>query len=173
MADYTACFMCCLPQTICSRADPEANGEMDPARQGKHIAGCRFADMVMPLCYGAFFSPGPRAFLNKHSLGRFRDEADYMLRADHVWRLTLHQGSTTCSAAAGRIDIGLHICVFICRVLARLLGYLFDLVKCVIILVVIPIKSEQAFQIGIFQQFAIFFVTFLRPTNSLAFLNDY
>lgn len=79
MADFTACFMCYLPQTICNRADPEATAEADAARRGRGMEGCRFADMVMPLCYGAFFAPGPRATINKHSRGRFRDEADYML----------------------------------------------------------------------------------------------
>jgi hypothetical protein len=46
MTRFTACFCCYMPQTICCEADPEA-------RQGE---GCRYRDLILPLCFGAFFS---------------------------------------------------------------------------------------------------------------------
>jgi superfamily II DNA or RNA helicase len=67
MAAYTACFLCYLPQTMCSRADPESESST-----------CPFPDMVLPLCYGAFFASASRAFLNQHAR-RFLNETDYML----------------------------------------------------------------------------------------------
>lgn len=79
MADYTACFMCYLPQTICNRADPEANADANATQAGEAAAECQFADMVMPLCYGAFFASGPRESIHKHSRRRFRGEAEYMV----------------------------------------------------------------------------------------------
>ena len=49
MAKFTACFVCYLPQTMCSRADPEARAEH------AGLDECRFRDMIMPLYYGAFY----------------------------------------------------------------------------------------------------------------------
>ncbi|EAQ91762.1 hypothetical protein CHGG_03697 [Chaetomium globosum CBS 148.51] len=73
MAKFTACFICYLPQTICSRADPGARAE-----DGDSADTCRFRDMIMPLCYGAFFRAGPRGLIKKHFPRRFRDIDDYM-----------------------------------------------------------------------------------------------
>lgn len=72
MADYTACFMCYLPQTICRRPDPPA---LSAANQNMR---CEFPDMVMPICYGAFYAVGSRAIINKYSGRKFRNEAEYM-----------------------------------------------------------------------------------------------
>lgn len=74
MEDYTACFMCYLPQTICPRADPEARAD-DSSKKEKE---CRFRDMVMPLCYGAFFQKGPRARIKKHFPRTFSNVDEYM-----------------------------------------------------------------------------------------------
>lgn len=84
MADYTACFMCYLPQNICERASVEATVENSQA------VICEFRDMIIPICFGAFYAVGPRAFIGNYSGRRFRDEADYM-----VWL-----GSTTSLAGS-------------------------------------------------------------------------
>ncbi|KAJ9130107.1 DEAD/DEAH box helicase [Pleurostoma richardsiae] len=73
MADFAACFWCYLPQTICRRADPEAEEDGEEAEKE-----CRFRDMVMPLCYGAFYRPGPRALVKERFRQSFRDIDDYM-----------------------------------------------------------------------------------------------
>ncbi|KAG6157487.1 hypothetical protein E4U50_007512 [Claviceps purpurea] len=73
---YTACFMCFMPQSSCNRANPETNAGL--AETGKRSAGCDFADMILPLCYGAFMSVDPRALLTK-KFDRFKDALDYML----------------------------------------------------------------------------------------------
>ncbi|EFZ03297.2 tlh3 [Metarhizium robertsii ARSEF 23] len=76
MEDFTACFMCYLPQTICRRADPEAEPGVD-GEEG--LRECRFRDMIMPLCYGAFFQAGLRALIKKHFPHQtFRDVDEYM-----------------------------------------------------------------------------------------------
>ncbi|KAG6090771.1 hypothetical protein E4U30_007991, partial [Claviceps sp. LM220 group G6] len=60
---FTACYMCFMPQSSCSQPNPETN----PTRRNtsKLSATCEFADMILPLCYGAFMSQDSRAFLNK------------------------------------------------------------------------------------------------------------
>ncbi|KAG6283021.1 hypothetical protein E4U09_000445 [Claviceps aff. purpurea] len=73
---YTACFMCFMPQSSCNRANPETNAGL--AETGKLSAGCDFADMILPLCYGAFMSVDSRAFLNT-KFDKFKNELDYML----------------------------------------------------------------------------------------------
>ncbi len=73
MADYTACFFCFLPQTICSRADTAASAV---GVEGK--GSCEFRDMLLPLCFGAFYAVGPRTLIRKYSGRHFRDEGDYM-----------------------------------------------------------------------------------------------
>jgi hypothetical protein len=47
MEKYTACFLCYMPQTICRRADPDA---------GEGREECLYKDLIMPLCYAAFFT---------------------------------------------------------------------------------------------------------------------
>jgi hypothetical protein len=51
MADFTAYFMCYLLQTICRRADPE----MEDSGEEEKKMECRFRDMIVLLCYGAFY----------------------------------------------------------------------------------------------------------------------
>jgi superfamily II DNA or RNA helicase len=92
MAKFTACFVCYLPQTICSRADPEARVEAEVKGDGE---ACRFRDMIMPLCHGAFFRTGPRALLKKHFSRPFRDTNDYMRWLGEATEL----GSTPCIQA--------------------------------------------------------------------------
>ncbi len=75
MEDYTACFMCYLPQAICRRADSEAVVEDGVGESGSE---CRFRDMVIPLCYGAFFGFASRALIKKHFSQAFRNVDDYM-----------------------------------------------------------------------------------------------
>ena len=41
--------------------------------------GCRFPDMVMPLCYGVWKRPGGSSWLQKHFGQRFQTELEYML----------------------------------------------------------------------------------------------
>lgn len=74
MTDFTACFMCYLPQTICRRADPE----MEDGDEEEKKKECRFRDMIVPLCYGAFYRSGPRALIKKHFPRSFRNIEDYM-----------------------------------------------------------------------------------------------
>ena len=76
MADYTACFMCYLPQSICRRADPEAAEK--EKRDDQSADKCRYKDMIIPLCYGAFMASAPRALLHVHFSRRFRNLDDYM-----------------------------------------------------------------------------------------------
>jgi superfamily II DNA or RNA helicase len=68
MTRYTACFHCCMPQTICREADPEA-------RQG---GGCRYRDLILPLCFGAFFHATLRAVITREFRG-FANIGEYML----------------------------------------------------------------------------------------------
>lgn len=75
MEDYTACFMCYLPQAIRRRADSEAVVEDGVGESGPE---CRFRDMVIPLCYGAFFGFASRALIKKHFSQAFRNVDDYM-----------------------------------------------------------------------------------------------
>ena len=49
---YTACFWCLNPQSVCSRADPELERDMQQYKD---------KDVVLPFCYGIFYSSnGPR-----------------------------------------------------------------------------------------------------------------
>lgn len=75
MADFTACFMCYLPQAICRRADPEAEEELG---SGAGADGCWYRDMIMPLCVGAFMAPGPRALIQSYFSRRYRNMDEYM-----------------------------------------------------------------------------------------------
>lgn len=71
--------MCYLPQTICRRADPEAKPGVDGVDGEEGLRECRFRDMIMPLCYGAFFQAGLRALIKKHFPHQtFRDINEYM-----------------------------------------------------------------------------------------------
>jgi len=68
MAKLTAGLVCYLPQTMCSRAVPEARAERDNAPH-KY----QFRDIIMLLRYGAFYWAGPRSFISKHFHRTFRD----------------------------------------------------------------------------------------------------
>ena len=71
--DYVACFKCYMPQEICRQPDPEARAS------GVAGDGCQYKDMIIPLCYGAFFSMGPRSLIKKHFLQAFKGLDEYML----------------------------------------------------------------------------------------------
>lgn len=61
---YTACFWCLNPQSVCSRADSEL---------GREKQQCEDKDVILPLCYGIFYSvDGPR-WLEEHFGRRFSD----------------------------------------------------------------------------------------------------
>ena len=66
---YVVCWKCYQPQEICRVADPEVEEETE----------CRFPDMIIPLCCGAFLRPGRTAWLKKHFRVEFRDAQDYMV----------------------------------------------------------------------------------------------
>lgn len=66
---YVACWKCYQPQEVCRAADPEH----------EEAAGCRFPDMVMPLCYGVYQRVGGRDWLRKHLQCAFQTELEYML----------------------------------------------------------------------------------------------
>jgi hypothetical protein len=68
MEKYTACFLCYMPQTICRRADPDA---------GEERGECQYKDLVLPLCYGAFFTQGLRAMITRE-FRRFGGIREYM-----------------------------------------------------------------------------------------------
>lgn len=80
MADYTACFLCYLPQTVCRAPDPAANRAALAGSDSSVVgsAQCRFADMIIPLCYGAFFTFGPREVIRRYANRNFRDVGEYM-----------------------------------------------------------------------------------------------
>ncbi|KAI5458862.1 P-loop containing nucleoside triphosphate hydrolase protein [Mariannaea sp. PMI_226] len=69
MAKYAVCWKCYQPQEICRAADPEVIG--------KRI--CRFPDMVIPLCYGAFYRPGRTKWFLGHFKRTFNTCHEYML----------------------------------------------------------------------------------------------
>jgi superfamily II DNA helicase RecQ len=64
ISPYTACFWCLNPQSVCRRADPELRGD------GQH---CEDKDVVLPLCYGIFHSPGGPRWLEERFGRRFGD----------------------------------------------------------------------------------------------------
>jgi superfamily II DNA helicase RecQ len=66
---FTACYMCLMPQTMCHRADPEAGEQETPA--------CQYRDLVLPLCWAAFTTAAFRAIITKE-FGRFANSDDYM-----------------------------------------------------------------------------------------------
>lgn len=66
---HVACWMCYQPQSVCRVADPEVEEETN----------CRFPDMVMPLCYGAYCRPGRTKWLQGHFQVSFHTEQDYIL----------------------------------------------------------------------------------------------
>jgi superfamily II DNA helicase RecQ len=54
---FTGCFWCLNPQSVCQRAESGGKGD-----QG----GCEHSDVVLPLCYGLFYSIGGPLWLRKH-----------------------------------------------------------------------------------------------------------
>lgn len=52
MAKLTACFVCYLLHTTCGRTNPEARAEHDDGPDEY-----QFWDMILLLCYGAFYEP--------------------------------------------------------------------------------------------------------------------
>ncbi|KAK3935784.1 hypothetical protein QBC46DRAFT_367343 [Diplogelasinospora grovesii] len=59
MKRYLVCWKCYQPQEICHK--------------------CRFPDMVMPLCYGAFCRPDRTRWFRKHFQQTFKTQQEYML----------------------------------------------------------------------------------------------
>jgi len=59
---YTACFSCLNPQSVCHRANAEANQQ-----EGK----CEERDTVLPLCYGTLCSAGGEDWLYERFGRRF------------------------------------------------------------------------------------------------------
>ena len=90
MAKFTACFVCYLPQTMCSRADPLARAEHDDA-----LDDCRLRNMSMPLFYGAFYRAGSRSVIKKNFLRTFRNIDVYVRWIGEPTRV----GSTPCIQA--------------------------------------------------------------------------
>lgn len=70
--DYAACWKCYQPQSICRLADQDA-------AKAEGLTACRFPDMVMPLCYGAFRRPGRTKWFEKHFGQAFHQVEPYML----------------------------------------------------------------------------------------------
>jgi hypothetical protein len=103
---YVACFMCYMPQSICTKADPESNAELKAT--GRLAGGCRYADMILPLCIGAFFATGPRAIIARHAARRFATLEDYM-----AWL-----GTTT--------ELGGIPCIQAVRIAAKLLAKMLE-----------------------------------------------
>ncbi|KAH6975566.1 telomere-associated recQ-like helicase [Ilyonectria destructans] len=66
---YVVCWNCYQPQEICRAADPDYDGDRS----------CRFPDMVMPLCFGAFSRPGRTKWFLKHFNQTFKTCHEYML----------------------------------------------------------------------------------------------
>lgn len=75
IADYLVCFTCYQPQGICRRADPAAAA----AAAASEGARCRYADMVLPLCYGAWVRPDRDQWLSRKFAVSFAGELEYML----------------------------------------------------------------------------------------------
>jgi hypothetical protein len=65
---YIVCWECYQPQDICRVADPD-----------HEETECRFPDMVIPICYGAYKRVGGSAWLQKHFQRTFPSELEYML----------------------------------------------------------------------------------------------
>jgi superfamily II DNA or RNA helicase len=66
---YVVCWNCYQPQEICRAADPDYDGDRS----------CRFPDMVMPLCFGAFSRPGRTKWFLKHFNQTFKTCHEYMI----------------------------------------------------------------------------------------------
>jgi hypothetical protein len=66
---YAVCWMCYQPQEICRAADPDYDGD----------GSCRFPDMVIPLCFGAYSRPRRTDWFLKHFNQTFRTCQEYML----------------------------------------------------------------------------------------------
>jgi hypothetical protein len=66
---FVVCWRCYQPQEICRVADPEVEEETE----------CRFPDMVMPLCYGAYGRAGRTRWLEQHFGKQFKTAQEYML----------------------------------------------------------------------------------------------
>ena len=64
IAAYTACFWCLNPQSVCSRVDPES---------GVRGVECEDKDVVLPLCYGIFYSFDGARWVEERFGRRFRD----------------------------------------------------------------------------------------------------
>jgi hypothetical protein len=82
MPDFAVCFMCYMPQRICRRADPDAeddDGTRLAADQetAKQKDRCRYKDMILPLCVGAFLNVGRRTIITK-SFRSFGSLEEYM-----------------------------------------------------------------------------------------------
>ncbi|KAI6777598.1 uncharacterized protein J7T54_003332, partial [Emericellopsis cladophorae] len=97
IAQFAACYRCYMPQLICTMADPEARATAEEDGVGE----CRFRDMVMPLCYGAFFRAGPRALIKKHFPRAFKNIDDYM----HWLGESSELGGAPCVQAARVADV--------------------------------------------------------------------
>ena len=66
---YVVCWNCYQPQEICRAADPDYNRDRS----------CRFPDIVIPLCFGAFSRPGRTKWFLKHFNQTFKTCSEYML----------------------------------------------------------------------------------------------
>ena len=69
---YTACFWCLNPQSICARADVESS---------EGVRKCEDKDVVLPLCYGMFYSvDGPGMLQDRfgRSFNRIGDFFDWL-----------------------------------------------------------------------------------------------
>lgn len=69
LRQYTACFWCLNPQSICHRADRETN------KQGDR---CEDPDVVLPLCYGIFLASAGARWLSEKFDRRFEDAESYL-----------------------------------------------------------------------------------------------
>ena len=66
--EYLVCYRCYQPQEICRVADLE-----------HEETTCRFSDLVIPACYGAYKQAGGQSWIRQHFERSFENELAYML----------------------------------------------------------------------------------------------
>lgn len=68
IAEFHACYWCYNPQFVCQRADPKSRHQ-----------SCKYADIVIPLCFGVFHREDSEQWFVKHFHQKFKDETEFLV----------------------------------------------------------------------------------------------
>ncbi|KAM6506320.1 hypothetical protein FSOLCH5_013308 [Fusarium solani] len=69
MDRFSVCWRCYQPQEVCREADTAVQGAGE----------CRYRDMIMPVCFGAFTRPDSGRWFEKHFGRSFKTVEEYMI----------------------------------------------------------------------------------------------